>query len=257
MDTLLDLAAQLGEVVRTFVQQQFQIAIGTAQGQLGLLAFRDVVGRAEHAQRPARIVVRGISALIHIADLAIGTQQAVLDLAGILAAGAHGAFHCATHGLPIVRMYRLQEVLHRRLHGSRLVAEHAVFLVRPGQFPGDQVQVPVAEIGHSLGPGQEGFAHAQRLFGAHTLGDVGGDATDAVDLARFVMQGELQGDVGMPPVPQRERFFELHAVIELHDLPVVVAQHLRLRGGKEVKVGFADDLVPRYMAQFFAALVDL
>ena len=87
----------------------------------------------------------------------------------------------------------------------------------------------VADVRHELALG---FARSLRLlvrplqlvFGALALGDVGGDAAQAVDDAVGVAQGKLGRDVGVQAVVVRRDLLQLHRHLGLQHLLVVRAE---------------------------------
>ena len=72
------------------------------------------------------------------------------------------------------------------------------------------------------------LAFAQRLFGVLALGDVAGNAKHANDIAGFVVQRPLGGQVDDLPVDRREVFLVGTVDVLRHDLRVIRHQRQRL-----------------------------
>jgi hypothetical protein len=82
---------------------------------------------------------------------------------------------------------------------------------------------------------------AQRVLALLALGDVGGDAADAVDRAVLVAQRELLDQVGARPPVHVDLVLELDAPPALEHIAVARDEGAGLLGGPELLVAAADD----------------
>ena len=79
---------------------------------------------------------------------------------------------------------------------ARRQPEDAVSLVGPVQIVGDDVPVPIADVGDALRLGQPGFARAQGALGLFALRDIAPTRSAVQDLAVLVANGrDVQTDV--------------------------------------------------------------
>jgi hypothetical protein len=125
---------------------------------------------------------------------ALGQDNPVVDLVG--APRTRRLLQLAAHALPIVRMQRGEEELHRRLGCAGLEAEHAELLLRPGHLAAGENPGPAAGEADALRLGQERLAQPQLLHRLLALGALARFAQRAAHRADDARQTLLQHVVG-------------------------------------------------------------
>jgi len=119
------------------------------QALLGPLVLGDVLHRAEHAARPARLVPEHIALAADEPHLAVGPDRAVFHRVPRSAPERRGH-----GGRPVLTIGRVEERLHvRKAQGAllRRQPEDAVRFVRPGVAIGLEITLPVADVRDALG----------------------------------------------------------------------------------------------------------
>ncbi len=149
---------------------------GFMQGHFGLLLGGDVLYRALQKDQGAVGVIGWNGFFMDPANGPVRQDDAVIDRVGH--ALPKGRLLGRLDGLHVIRMHPGKETLVAGFELPRLTPEDAEYLVGPVQFPGPDVQPPVADMGDVLGLGQVTLAGAQPLIGALALGDVPGRGID-------------------------------------------------------------------------------
>ncbi len=142
---------------------------------LGLFALGDVVHRSGHGGRRTIPVAGDLSLLMDDPHLAVRLNDPVLDV--VARAFLDRAADRLAHSAAVVGMDRLQEGVVGGRGGLRLLPEHAVDLVGPVQLAGQNVPVPVADLGDALRRVQigDGFVQALVQIVVHAVNEQGAE----------------------------------------------------------------------------------
>ena len=228
---------EAGDAHRQVVGDLAQEAFAVGQALLEQLAFGHVLQRAHDAPRLAALQFQAADRAHPDAAVA-GGQARQLEIPRRAALDAR--VHRLAQRLACLGGIAGQVVVARG-HVAFVDLQDAADLVRPGDLPAAQVELPAADAGHLAGAVQEGLAGAQRPFGALALGDV---AADRVQQGAFGLLAALVGprDPAFGAVRPHVAVLALALAPGAHHAGHLLAHRLALGRLDEIVQAGADEL---------------